>query len=104
MNWINPMVKYAYLICPDSPRQAFYRIWIEGDSSDGYRVWKESGGLGKVSDRRSWPFESLEKAEKFFDQKVRGKTSATRKTKRTYRHAVPEVVKEAVGEYGGIRA
>ena len=63
----------AYLLAPDSPKSAFYRIWIESD--DGvFTVCKESGGKDKVLDQRVWPFDSLEEARKLFDRRVRDQT------------------------------
>jgi hypothetical protein len=73
----------AYLLAPDSPKSAFYRIWIESD--DGvFTVCKESGGKDKVLDQRAWPFDSLEEARKLFDRRVRYKTNPERKSPRKY--------------------
>lgn len=78
------LIKVAYLIASDSPRKAFYTIWIEQCDS-GFRVCKESGGGAKVWQRGIWDFESLEKAEGLFDGRVREKTNPERKAKRKYR-------------------
>jgi hypothetical protein len=70
--------KIAYLAAPESRRQAFYTIWIE-TCDVGFRVCKESGGLGKVWQRRAWEFESLQDAEKLFQKRVKEKINPERK-------------------------
>ena len=76
--------KIAYLAAPESRRQAFYTIWIE--IFDGrFCVCKESGGLGKVWQRRNWEFDSLQDAEKLFHKRVKEKTNPERKSSRKYR-------------------
>ena len=76
-------VKKAYLLAPGSAKQAFYKIWLNR-SPDKYKVLKESGARALVLDRRSWEFESLEKAEKFFNQQIKDKTNPLRKSPRKY--------------------
>lgn len=78
------LIKSACLPAKESPRQAFYILWIEPAKS-GFRVCKESGGLGKVWQRGIWEFESLEKAEALFDRRIREKTNPARKSKRVYK-------------------
>lgn len=78
------IVKKAYLMAPESRRQAFYTLWIE-TAKDGYRVWRESGGMGKVWQRQAWEFSSLEEAERFFNRRIKNKTNPERKSKRKYR-------------------
>lgn len=74
----------AHLVAIDSPRQAFYIIWIE--ESDGQiQVVKESGVKGRVLDRRCWACDNLEAAQKLFDRQVRYKTNPDRKSPRKYR-------------------
>lgn len=41
------LVKSVYLLAAESPKQAFYILWIEPFRSI-FRVCKESGGMGKV--------------------------------------------------------
>jgi hypothetical protein len=79
------LVKNAHLIAVDSPRRAFYNIWIEEHRGGGFRVCKESGGGTKVSDRRVWEFATLEEAEKVFQRRIRQKTNQHRKSARKYR-------------------
>ena len=49
-----------------------------------YMVRKESGGRGKVFDRRLWEFGSLDEAEKYFDRWVGEKTDPDRRSPRRY--------------------
>ena len=71
------------LISPESPRKAFYKLWIEMLRGK-YTVRKESGGRGKVFDRRLWEFGSLDEAEKYFDRRVGKKTDPDRRSPRRY--------------------
>jgi len=73
----------------DSPRKAFYRLRLETYMGE-YCVRKESGGKGKVLDRRSWCFLSQEEAEKLFDRRLREKTRADRKSPRKYKQINPQ--------------
>jgi len=75
-------IRYAYLIA-DSPRQAFYKIWLES-CSGCHRVRKESGIKDKVLNSRAWNFESLKKAEKYFNRRVQDKTNPNRQSLRKY--------------------
>ena len=70
----------------ESPKQAFYRIWIECDGGK-YYVCKESGsGAGKVChDRRRWPVESPAAALEKFESIILKKTNPNRKSPRKYR-------------------
>lgn len=65
------LIKSASLIAPDSPRQAFYNIWLF-TYKNIYTVKKESGAKGKAWDVRLWKFDSLEKAEKDFERRIKG--------------------------------
>jgi hypothetical protein len=76
-------LKTSHLIAKDSPRIAFYKIWIER-TDDDYRIVKESGVKGRVLDRRSWPAETLEEAQTLFDRRVNAKTNPLRKSPRKY--------------------
>lgn len=71
------IIKSADLIA-DSPKKAFYRIRIE-EELGRYEVIKESGANDKVLDCRRWEAATLEKAEQFFDQKIKQKQKAGRK-------------------------
>ncbi len=73
----------AYLVAPDSPQKAFYRIWIERNACI-YTVCKESGAKGRVLDKRSWPFEKFEEAQKLYDRRIKSKTNPDRKSPRKY--------------------
>lgn len=73
----------AYLMATESPRSAFYRIWIEANAGL-FMVCKESGGNDRVIDQRAWSFDSLEDARKLFDRKVKSKSNPDRKSPRKY--------------------
>jgi hypothetical protein len=84
LNLFTRRLAMAHLMAVDSPRQAFYLIWIE--ETDGrIQVVKESGAGGKVLDRRCWACDNLEAAQKLFDRQVRYKTNPNRKSPRKYR-------------------
>jgi len=68
------MIRSAYLIALESPRQAFYNIWIERHE-DAFRVCKESGAGGKVLHRQAWTFETPEEAEKCFNSRTKEKAN-----------------------------
>lgn len=73
-----------HLEAPDSPRKAFYRIWIE--DRDGFiEIIKESGCKDKVLDTRHWPFQTIEDAEKEYMRRVKQKMNPDRKSPRKYR-------------------
>ena len=72
----------AYLVA-ESPKSAFYRIWIEADAGI-YTVLKESGIKGRVLDKRAWPHETLDQARKLFDRQIKSKTNPERKSPRKY--------------------
>jgi hypothetical protein len=72
----------AYLVA-ESPKSAFYRIWIEADAGI-YTVLKESGIKGRVLDKRAWPHETLDQARKLFDRHIKSKTNQERKSPRKY--------------------
>jgi hypothetical protein len=79
----SPMKK-AYLFAPESPKQAFYKIWLN-QASGKFKVLKESGASAVVLDRRSWEFEDLEAAEKFYNRQIKQKTNPLRKSPRKYK-------------------
>jgi hypothetical protein len=66
----------------NSPRQAFYHIFLLNKGMT-YSVKKESGTLNKTLDARSWDFNDYLQAEKFFDRKIKEKTTAMNR-KRIY--------------------
>jgi hypothetical protein len=73
----------AHLVATDSPKKAFYRIWIESDAGV-FTVRKESGAKDTVLDRRAWSFGSLDAAEKLYDRRIKAKTNQERKSPRKY--------------------
>jgi hypothetical protein len=83
INLFTKKIRRAYLVAWDSPRKAFYRIWIEV-AEDEYTVVKESGIKGKVLDRRSWPTENFEAAKKQFQRRIKSKVNPDRKSPRKY--------------------
>jgi hypothetical protein len=77
-------LRSAYLEACDSPKKAFYRIWIE--ESDGkIKVVKESGIKGRVLDRRSWLCADRGQAEKAYRRRIDQKTDPLRNSPRKYR-------------------
>ena len=83
LNLFTKRLTSALLIAADSPRQAFYRIWIEQTVGD-IKLVKESGIKGRVLDKRSWQIESLEAAQEQFERRIRAKTNSERKSPRKY--------------------
>lgn len=73
----------AHLVATDSPKSAYYRIWIESDAGL-FTVCKESGIKGKVLDRRAWSFDSLDEAMKLYNRRIKEKTNKERKSPRKY--------------------
>lgn len=83
LNLFSQKLKHAFLVARDSPRQAFYRIWIERNVGE-VRIVKESGIKGRVLDRRCWPAESLDAAIELFHRRIKAKTNPDRKSPRKY--------------------
>ena len=83
LNLFPTQIKQACLIA-SSPKNAFYNLWLE-ELNGEYRIRKESGAGKNVLDKRLWRFESLEKAEKVFKQRVRVKINPDRKSPRKYK-------------------
>jgi hypothetical protein len=81
------VIRKAYLVAPESPRRAFYTIWLE-NYQGAYRICKESGGFSKVWQRRTWIYESLEEAEKVFKSRLQSKLNPQRRSTRKYRLAL----------------
>jgi hypothetical protein len=84
LNLFTVKVNSALLVAPDSPRRAFYRIWIE-DTDGQISVVKESGVKGRVLDRRIWPFADFQEAEKAYQRRIKAKTNPERKSPRKYK-------------------
>jgi hypothetical protein len=84
LNLFTVKVNSALLVAPDSPRCAFYRIWIE-DVDGSIRVVKESGVKGRVLDRRIWLFADFQEAEKAYQRRIKAKTNPDRKSPRKYK-------------------
>jgi len=72
----------AYLVA-ESPKKAFYRIWIEANAGL-FTVRKESGIWNTVLDKRAWYFDTLDKAQDLFDRRIKAKTNPQRKSPRKY--------------------
>lgn len=81
-------IKQAFLESQNSPRCAFYRLFLFELENDGYLVLKKSGAAGRVLNERSWPFKTLEEAEKLFAGKIRQKTSPHLKSRRRHYQVV----------------
>jgi len=74
----------AFLVATNSPKKAFYKIWIEANAGI-FTVRKESGIKNRILDRRSWPFEDLARAIKLYEHRVEQKLDPERKSPRKYR-------------------
>lgn len=72
------VLREVELIAPESPKKAFWRLRLVF-CRGAYRIDKESGGGGKILDRRSWPQRDRERAERVFDRKVAEKLKPGRK-------------------------
>ena len=82
LNLFEPtVINSEQLLAVDSPRCAFYRIWLIQDKSC-FTVKKESGTKIKKLDTREWVFDDIEIAEKFYSQKIRQKTNPNRNTRK----------------------
>lgn len=77
------ILKSADLLVQDSPRDTFYRIWIE-EYAGNFHVCKESGVKDRVRDRRKWPASDRDQAECIFERRVKAKTNPERKSPRKY--------------------
>ena len=66
----------------ESPREAFYNIWLIREPGPGfYVVKKESGTIHKRLDTRSWKFDKYILAKHFYQKKILEKTNPNRKTR-----------------------
>ena len=77
------VLRFDHLIAPNSPKRAYYKLWLEVRHGR-HTVRKESGTLRHRLDERTWPFNSLEGAEKFYQKKIKEKTARARKKSRKY--------------------
>ena len=69
------IVCHSHLLAENSPKKAFYKIWIEGAGEGIFLVRKESGAKDKVLDRRCWQFDNLDDAKKSYSSRVKYKTN-----------------------------
>ena len=88
LNMFEPTICKKIDLIADSPKNAFYRLWLE-THIDGYLLKKESGYGDKILDCRQWTFKSREIAEKHFDRRVRDKLNPDRKSPRKYKIKEP---------------
>jgi hypothetical protein len=88
LNLFDPVIFKKVHLIAESPKNAFYRLWLEAHA-DGYILKKESGSGERVLDRRQWTFKSREIAEKKFDRRVRDKINPDRKSPRKYKIKEP---------------
>ena len=66
----------------ESPREAFYNIWLIREPGPGvYVVKKESGTIHKRLDTRSWKFDNYILAKHFYQKKILEKINPNRKTR-----------------------
>lgn len=84
LNLFTVIVSFAYLEAQESPRQAFYKIWIE-QTDEQIKIVKESGVKGRVLDRRIWVFDDLDIAIRLFRHRIDQKVDPKRKSPRKYR-------------------
>ncbi len=77
------ILKDAHLVVPNAPRKTFYSIRIE-ECRGTFRVLKVSGALGKVWDKRTWEFSTLDEAERLFNRRIKEKTDPRRRSPRKY--------------------
>lgn len=77
------IIQSAELVA-DSPRQAFYRLWLE-KHLNMFCVSKVSGTGNRPLDRRQWCFDSRKEAVKRFQRLLSEKTAPARKSPRKYR-------------------
>ena len=50
-------LKTAFLVAFDSPKQAFYVLWIEA-GCESFRVCKVSGAKGRIWHHQAWEFDT----------------------------------------------
>jgi predicted RNA-binding protein YlxR (DUF448 family) len=84
LNLFTETICTAYLEACDSPKKAFYRIWIE-DTEGTIRIVKESGIRGRVLDRSCWLCGNREEAEKAYQRRIAQKINPERSSPRKYR-------------------
>lgn len=79
----NDVLRFDHLVAPDSPKQAYYKLWLEFRRGR-HTVRKESGTRRHRLDERAWPFDSFERAEQFYRKKIKEKTARARGKSRRY--------------------
>jgi hypothetical protein len=72
------VLKEIELRAENSPKKAFWRLRLVHRQGQ-YIIEKESGGGGKVLDRRSWPQRDYERAVVVFGRKVAAKLKPGKK-------------------------
>ncbi len=84
------VLKNAHLVVLNTPRKTFYSIRIE-ECHGTFRVLKVSGALGKVWDKRTWEFSTLDEADRLFSRRIKEKTDPERRSPRKYsiKHLLP---------------
>jgi len=85
------VLKNAHLVVLNTPRKTFYSIRIEECHGGMFQVLKVSGALGKVWDKRTWEFSTLDEAEALFTRRIKEKTDPERRSPRKYsiKHLLP---------------
>ena len=79
----NRIIKKIHLVAENSPKKAFYELWMEF-ISDGYLICKASGANGKILDRESWFRKSLDEAREKYQKILSDKLNPNRKSPRKY--------------------
>ncbi len=77
------VLKDAHMVVLNTPRKTFYSIRFE-ECSGTFRVRKASGALGKVWDKRTWEFSTLDEAERLLSRRLKEKTDPGRHSPRKY--------------------
>jgi len=80
----NDILKFDSLISQESPRKAFYKLWLTCRRGK-YTVRKESGAGELLLDVREWPFTSFKDAKKYYLKKLKQKTES-KERKRSYQN------------------
>jgi hypothetical protein len=78
-------IKRILLEDSNSPRKAFYYLFLFEKKEGGYLIEKNSGAAGRVLDRRWWDKPSMQETERMFRSIIKEKTNPARKSPRHYR-------------------
>jgi len=84
LSFFSTTIDTVYLAA-DSPRQAFYRLYLTSEMGHQVRLEKEWGAKQKILGHRVHVFKSLQKAKKEMARTIREKTNPNRKSKRIYK-------------------